>query len=221
MRNALAISTVIAALVLAGCEDRGIHRAIDFDVPVTDIHVLIDAGNIELVGTDEPFAHLKVAVTYHGSVEPELEAFVDGSLLRVWLRCGDGCWDMRGKVTVHAPKAVRGMLETGHGRIRLERTAGELAVENRTGQISGMELTCPRLVVRSDRGSAKLAFSDRPGLVDVATDHGDIDLEVPAGGYDIDADGDDVRLESVFVDPSSPDQLLLDTITGRIRINGS
>jgi hypothetical protein len=207
---------------MLGCDDSGLERELEFDESITDLHVLIDSGDIRLIATDEATAHVVADFTHHGGTKPQLDAFVDGSLLRVWVTCGDGCWGMRGTVTVHAPRHVRGMLETGDGEIDVAGAAGELVIENGSGPVFGSELASPRLTVRADQGRIDLAYVASPLLADVETGHGDIDLSVPAGAYHIDADAGSgsVVLDAVVEDLESLHRLVLDTAAGDIRVGG-
>jgi hypothetical protein len=215
----------ISALVmfaLLGCDDSGLEQELEFDEAITDLHILIDGGDIQLIATDEGPAHVAADFTHHGGTKPKLDAFVDGSLLRVWVTCGDGCWGMRGQVTVHAPRGVRGMLETGDGEIDVDGAAGELVIESGSGPVSGAGLASPQLTVSTNQGRIDLEFVASPLLADLETGQGDIDLRVPTGAYDIDADAGSgsVHLDALIQDADSPRRLVLDTAVGDIRVSG-
>ncbi|MBW2275906.1 MAG: hypothetical protein JRF63_00355 [Deltaproteobacteria bacterium] len=211
-----------AALGLLACEGRGIEQQFDFEDPVTDLHVLLEAGDIELIGTDEPVVRVEVDVSYHGSAAPVLQAFVDDSLLRVWLSCEDGCWDLGGRVTVYAPRDIRGKLDTGRGDVFVDGSAGELSIECGVGAIHGENLRNAELVAVTDQGPVTLSYTSRPTAVEVDVDRGNITVEVPAGGYDIDAYASSgfVELDAVVADPTCREELILATHEGNILVSG-
>jgi hypothetical protein len=211
-----------AALGLTACEARGIDEAFQFEEQITDLHVRIDAGDIEVVSTDEPGARVEVDLRYHGSSAPTLEVFVDGSLLRVWLSCDEGCWDLHGRVTVHAPLGCGARLETGEGSIGVDGWSGELALECGKGSVRGTGLRSTRLWAVTDQGPVSLDYTTRPKVVDVEVYRGDITVEVPSGTYDVDVHtvAGSVELEAVDADPAARGELILVTHDGDVRVIG-
>jgi hypothetical protein len=211
-----------ATLGLLACEGSGLDESFTFDGPITELHVRLDAGDIALVATDEPGARVEVDVGYHGGTRPDLQAFVDGSLLRVWLSCSDGCWDLGGHVTVHAPRGVAGKLDTGDGDVEVEGASGELILECSTGAIRGFDLTSARLVASADRCPVSLAYDAAPTLVDADVERGDITVRVPTGAYLIDAHSGSgtIEFKAVDPDPESRNELILSTHDGDISVDG-
>jgi len=211
-----------AAITLSACDGRALVETLEFEGPFSDLHVLIEAGDVELVATDEPGIRVEIDFDYHGGSPPELEAFVDGELLRVWLSCGDGCYDLDGRAVVYAPPDVGGKVDTGSGNIRVEGSSGGLFLESGDGSILGLDLGSPRLAAVADRGRVALAYASCPTALDVDVGRGDIEIELPAGAYDIDAYSGkgSVELVSVSADPSSRVELHLVAHDGDVRVVG-
>jgi len=223
MIRALTIPQVlVAAAALLACESPGLERQLEFDEPISDLHVLLEAGDIELIGTDDPLIRVEVDVSYSGGTPPELETFVDDSLLRVWLSCYDGCWNLDGRVVVHAPRHVRGKLDTGRGGVRIESTTGEIAAETGAGSIRGIDLVSANLTAINERGPVVLSYASRPSAVEVDVERGNIEVELPAGVYDIEAHSysGSVVLDAVTHDAESREELTLITRDGAVRVVG-
>ena len=220
-----AFSKLLAVGALLGtlaCEGRGLDESFSFEGPITDLHVRLDAGDIELIATDEPGVRVEVDVGFHGGTAPELQAFVDGSLLRIWLSCGDGCWDLGGHVKVFAPRGTSGKLDTGDGDVEVEGAGGELVLECAAGAVRGTELTSARLLAVADSCPVTLAYAAAPTLLDVDVERGDVVVEVPTGAYLIDASASNgsVELDAVDPDPESRNELILSTYDGDVRVSG-
>jgi hypothetical protein len=215
----LAVGALLGTLA---CEGRGLDESLSFEGPISDLHVRLDAGDIELIATDEPGVRVEVDVGYHGGTAPELQAFVDGSLLRVWLSCGDGCWDLGGRVKVFAPRGISGKLDTGGGDIEVEGAGGELVLECSTGAVRGTAITSARLRAVADRCPVMLAYAAAPTLLDVDVGQGDIVVEVPTGAYLVDAfsSNGSVVLDAIDSDPESRNELILSTYDGDVRVSG-
>jgi hypothetical protein len=134
---------------------------------------------------------------------------VDG-VAAVDVEAGSGSIDVR-----DVAGAVRA--STGSGTVSLARIGGPSTARSSSGSITGRDLAGP-VDAGTSSGDVTLELA-RPQDVRAETSSGDVELTVPAGGYRIDARGDEdaERIEAVD-DPGARYALDLSTSSGAISV---
>jgi hypothetical protein len=141
-----------------------------------------------------------------------------GSRLGVLRRC-----DLH--YTLRVPKLIALSLRTHFGRTTVSGTQGRIDFKSDAGDFVGSG--CSK-TARFSLGFGRLEYRDActPTFVRAKVRAGDVDLTVPAGRYDVNADtryGNGVKrpFENIIEDPASPNKLeLVISLGGSIRVRG-
>ena len=110
----------------------------------------------------------------------------------------------------------------GHGEILLDGLSGRLDVHGTASSIDGVDLEVGVVQVTGGTGDVSLAFSEVPDLVVVRTARGSIDIQVPAGTYDVQTTvgRGDVTLREITNSNHADSVMFLTTTSGDISVRG-
>lgn len=205
-------TVIVLSLALAACADGG-GNVIEFDEIPQSVEVSIAAGNVTVTG-NAAVDTASVETAIDGDATPSLE-LADG-VLRVTDDCADDCRvdysiavaedadvvvstsegsvtvsDITGAVTIDAPD----------GAVTLASVNGDLQVIVGEGDVLGTRLESETATFEVGDGDVDVTFDEVIATLIVATDQGDVTIQLPDGAYVFDTDPED-RTE-LRIDPTS------------------
>lgn len=190
----------VAAFALTGCR-LDIDLADGTERVVLRDTVDVDTATVLAVATDNG----AIRIERGGTRAVEVEAIVDasrrkdadftvehdGDRIEIDGRCDSSWWrSCRVGIVVTVPAALDVDARSGSGRIDIDGIDGRLTARSSNGAIAATDLRAPEANVRSGNGAIDLSFDAAPGLVDVETSNGSIEVRMPDDGlpYAVDAE---------------------------------
>jgi hypothetical protein len=214
----VAVACMVVGLV--ACDsDRRQTEIEEFPGPVKSVRFDVEAGRIDVFGSPRvESAWLETWVGNGSGLGPVMARLVDEELvIEVPCQGGGGC-EIAFDLTM--PEATPIDIELGRGEVDLFRTASLVDVRVRKGRVVGRELKSREVRVEVGEGRVHLRFAERPDLVDVKVERGDIRVEVPRFRYvcDFDREAEHVELNELYCHRLVEQVLRLETGQGRIEV---
>jgi hypothetical protein len=208
----LAAGAALLALAAAGCADPGQdsdpeHRSFPLDgrrltVKADDSSVEIRPADVDEVEVTRWFD----AWTVLGGKRPEVKWSMEGSTLRLTVRCGVGLInDCAARHRVLVPRGVAVAvdaengsvtasgfttaldLDSGNGRVVVRDSSGELRLSSDNGSVKATGVRSPRVDADADNGRVELRFAKVPDVVRAESDNGAVRIHLPRAEYRVDA----------------------------------
>ena len=248
MRRAWLIGgSILTVLVLGGAtmnavgliarEEQTVVTEIDA-AGLTALDVHVDAGSIEVVGTDTDVVRIEAELT-HGLRRTGNRAEVEGDTLFVRSSCplfGQWC-EADYRIEVPAELAVRLDIDDGHltvrdvdgpveadgddGSMELTRLSGDVVADTENGRVIGAGLRSQVVDADSDNGSVRLTFAEPPRRVEATSDNGEVEIVLPDDDttylVDIDTDRGSTDI-GVRTDPDSDRLIIGRTQNGSVTV---
>mgnify|MGYP000232594600 CR=1 FL=1 len=186
------------------------------DEPVDRIEVELDIGDVAVESASGP-VFLKADLG--GVGDGELTYEVVDRVLYVNAACGDLC---AGDIEISAPRRTELAARVGIGSIDVVGLGGDLDLSLEAGDIVGEDLGADVATASSATGAIELHFASAPLELTAGTDAGDVDLEVPAGSYDLDltASRGKVDTQGVSHDPDAAGWIRAYAKAGSVTVRG-
>jgi hypothetical protein len=201
--------------LLSGCVV-GVSLETTIDEPVDRIDVDLGQGGILVAAAPGP---VTLKADLGGLGEGDLTYEVVDRVLYVTATCGELCG---GEVELTAPRPTALTARVALGEIDVDGLGGELSLTMNTGSIRGVDLTGEVAVASAGTGDIDLQFVVPPLEVTTGTETGSVELEVPAGTYDLDLSAGRGRVDTLGVihDPSSERRIRAWTQAGSVDVIG-
>jgi hypothetical protein len=180
--RALGLVSALALVTVAGCSDQGTvdqsQSSYQFSEPIGALTVNARAGKVTIGTADGPTT-VTETLQFSGS-KPSTSHRLDGQTLQLTdsgcpginLRC-----DVAYQISV--PRQAAAQVTTRAGLVTVQGLAGALNVTSDAASVSGADLASDQTTVTTKAGFVKLTYQSPPGLVNVQTDAGAIELKVP------------------------------------------
>jgi hypothetical protein len=226
------VTSFVLASLAVGCSESG---SLDFDEPVDVLAVETPEGHIDV---DATRSGPEIGVDYvrwgrHTSVDHDVH---DGVLELLTDCAGSVCavdYDITAPRTVHLELstldgwiAVRGG-DAGaelfaDGSIDVDGLGGPwLDATTDVGWVEATHLAVGEAVLTTGEGDVIVDFDLAPGLVDVATSIGHVDVVVPFGRYALDISaGGFIFVDDIVEDPSASHRIVVFTGVGDVSVRG-
>jgi hypothetical protein len=217
MRGLVCIGLALVGLV--GCHGVSDQRLYTITGDYEDLRVELSNGDLSIEAAEPGERSIRMEADFGGvGGSDAIDRYMDGDTLVIDYRCGFCGGDL--ELVIPADLPVDAYVRRGD--LSLEGLSASVLAEVETGAIEGTHLTAD-VEAFVNAGGIELEFDDRPGLVDVETHVGAVLLEVPSGGYRIDARGHlgAVTLSDVWEDASSEEELRVFNHAGEVRILGN
>lgn len=205
---------LLMPLACAPAQQAGVRRV--FDEPVDALFVDVAAGDVRVeVGTGDGVTVERAVRGVAGHVEAV--EVVENGVLRVEAAC-ETLLPCAVDVVVTVPADLPVDVRVGEGDVRLRGLAGDVDVEVGDGHVVARDLRAPRVRVQAGWGGAALSFAERPEDVAVSLAVGDVRVDLPAGGYALDAQGfGPADVSGLGRDPEGP-RVYARTTNGRVTV---
>ncbi len=232
---------ILVGVVVSGRLSHDTATQVNFDGPVRETVVHVDAGRIDVQGVDGEGARMRRRDRAWLVGPPPATAWADGSGVRVlgvcpgWLvlRCRT---DLRMEVPGEAAIDIESVsadvsLRNVAGLVRVRSGSGNVAVDGSTsrsltlvtgsGRIEGGDVGTPRVSAESDSGSISMTLTEPPENVSLITTRGSVELTVPNGRYRVRAETNiGVARIEVETDDASQQEIFVRATLGDIHIRG-
>jgi ferric-dicitrate binding protein FerR (iron transport regulator) len=210
-----------AAMLLGACCFDGDTRvdAFTVDKTVTELHVDVGSGDIDVSGSDGKETVVTAAIT---GTHTDLDRHYGDGTLRLTEDCND--WDPCAvDVAIGVPDAAVLRLHTGSGDVSFTGIAGAVTVETGSGDVSASGLTSHRVQIKTGSGDVRALFDEPPDKIVIDTGSGDVRLRVPEESYGVrlDTGSGDEFVDGIDVDSDAPRSIRVDTGSGDVRVSGS
>lgn len=178
-------------------------------------------GAISISGTDGDTIEITARLRERSAGDAEFTVTERDGELTVSGDC-DGGWfdDCRVGFEIQVPRDVEIDVDSDNGRIELRALDGDVDAETDNGAIDAERLTAGRVSATSDNGRITLDFDDAPDTVTAITDNGAIEIRV--GGdeaYDVDVDSDHGTIDvDLPTDPDAARRMVAHSDNGSIRV---
>ncbi len=231
-------TTLMATLILVstGCEFKEYNDTKEFSDVITHVNADADSATIVVKPSDTEVITVEADLEYWGG-EPDFDAWIDGSTLKVDLDCHPSC---DGEIVVLVPAdasvdaqtgsgnvGIRDMngditASTGSANVTITNALGNLNLDTGSGNIKGSGLSAENCYADTGSGNVVLSFDEAPYDVDMETGSGNIRLSVPYGSYDVDLEtgSGNTSIDGLIDDPDSPNIIRGDTGSGNISVQG-
>lgn len=156
-------------------------ETLEFRGPVRAVEVVLRKGEVVVRGGDRAGARVRRRLR-HGLRRPRISEHVDEGVLR--LEVSSGIVQYEVDVPAGASVLVRGE----HASATVVAMAGTVELRAESGSIEGRALSAGHVSATTASGSIRLSFDRAPDVIDVATREGSVDLTLPEGPYDVDAE---------------------------------
>ena len=240
LRNATTIAAAAFLLVLAGCIESSAHESFEILEPVEHVVVRVDTGEVRVSGSDGITGAAVDVELDCRTVVPEYEVRADGGTLRVALDAGFDASACSGRFEIVVPRRASLELRTGagdvfvadvrggvsvvtyDGSVTLTNLAGPLEVAVPDGDVVGDGIESTETTVTVGAGNVRLAHAAAPVQVDLAVIMGDVEVTVPAGAYDIEAEAisGTVHVSGIDDRQEAPNGIRLGAERGDITVTG-
>lgn len=175
---------LLVAYAIASLPWRSAAASLDFPAPIRGVDVRVDAGEVLVRGDDDTDAVRLRRTARFGIRRPRVHEDVDDDrVLHLHAR-----GSLRYELVV--PSGVPVDVRVGSGRASVVALAGPVTVRTGAGSVDGRALESRRVTAEADGGSVRLWFDRPPADVDVSSSRGEVDLRLPGGPYDVDAEGE-------------------------------
>ena len=210
-----------APMLLWACCFDGDTRveAFTVDKTVSELHVDVGSGDIDVSGSDGTETVVTAAIT---GTHTDLDRDLGDGRLRLTEDCNG--WDRCGvDVAIGVPAGAVLKLYTGSGDVSFNRIAGAVTVETGSGDVSASGLTSRRVQIETGSGDVRARFEEPPDELVVDTGSGDVRLWVPEDSYSVrlDTGSGDRDVDGIRVDSGASHSIRVDTGSGDVRISGS
>lgn len=198
----VASETGSVSIVTADTDEVTVETRISDGLRPTGEDQRVVGETLELRATCPNFGSDWCSVDYVVRVPPDVAVVV---------RTDDGRIDVTGTT---GPVDVDG----DDGSVHLTDVVGPVRAATDSGRVEGTGLRSPTVTADSDDGRVTLTFATAPQTVVATTEHGSVEVVVPADGtaYRLDVDTDDGEtIEDVPIDSSSERSITLRTDSGR------
>lgn len=239
MNRPAAVSILLAALALAGCDPQTetLTYTPPLATPIKTIVTTLDVGDVSVRPSTGAVPMFVEAEAQWLVERPKVTFSQRGSIVVVDSSCADDDPMCRVDLTLSIPTGaaleIRGeetsisatnldgaaALETAVGDIALDDMAGALDVNIGAGELHGVNLTSAEVAVTLDAGDVALDFTDGAAAVSVTADLGSVSLVVPPIGYHVDASSGAGTVEiGVVESPAATRSLAVHTRSGDVSI---
>jgi hypothetical protein len=204
-------------LLTPGCIT-AMDRSYTFSEDIHTIEITVEAGEVNLVRAPDNEAHLDVSLGGLGRIG---EPVVRDGILLIDYACG-GVGICGGDVTLSVPDDVLVIAHLSMGDLSLEGLNGPVEASVDSGSISAAGLRGSWISLATAAGDVSAELLDRPEELYTIVGAGAIDLEVPAGAYDLHLDMSvgAISLDGVTDDPGAGALIEARVGTGDISISG-
>jgi hypothetical protein len=227
-------------LLLAGCLPRSARESFAIPEPVERVVVRVDTGEVLVTGSvGATGATVDVELDCR-TVVPDYEVRADGGTLRVALAAGTDASACTGRFEIVVPRQASLDLRTGVGDVRVANLRGSVSVVTYDGSVSltdvagtldvvvpdgdvaGDGIESAEATVTVGAGDVRLVHGAAPVQVDLAVILGDVEVLVPAGAYDVDAETTSglVQVSGVDERREAPNAIRLGAERGNITLTG-
>jgi hypothetical protein len=238
--RAAALSGV--ALIVAACGVDPLTTRVDLRQAefrsVDRVEVVLDAGDVEVVAGEE--VAVESRLRWSGFTPPSLEMQRVGATLVVVGTCGATTLACAVDVSLTLPPevlvevftevgdvSVRDMagdvfIDTGGGVVELTGLSGRVDATTDSGDILGEALSTLELEVLAASGDVEVQMLDERVDLEANTGSGNIQIEVPAGAYELNlyAVSGEVELSNVEEASAAAGSLTAVTQRGDVRVTG-
>lgn len=205
-RTALTTGHVLAAVFAAACSQGEDVQEMTFDTDVRRVVIEVDAGSIDLRGSDWGGVAVLGDMDSNTTVPLAIGTNLQGDTLHVSADCPDGVGGCEAGLRMEVPRDVSAVITTKSGNVKIGDVSGDLEVSVEDGSVSlfgvggharievvngnvaGMDLLRGNVWGSTENGNVGLHFLEEPSEVAADTVRGNVDVTVPDGKYDIFAD---------------------------------
>jgi hypothetical protein len=209
---------------------------------VTQLEIDVGSGDVELVASQTADVEVQAKSTYYFRA-PSSTAASSGGALRLGQECGGlriGRCSTHWRVAVpagvtvgakvrHGSLSANGLqgsagLRTSNGSLTVRKSYGSLTLDSTGGKITGSELSSLDVKAASDGGRVKLGFTSAPVNVDVRTDSGDVEVQVPkkSGAFAVVGESPQGKVTiDVQTDANSPRHITARSASGDVSVESS
>ena len=236
----MAITPAAFIAVLVGCIESSSHESFEISEPVEHVVVRVDTGEVRVSGSDGITGATVDVELDCRTVVPAYEVRVDDGTLHVTLEAGFDACACEGRFEIVVPRRASLELRTGagdvfvadlrgsvsvvtyDGSVTLTNVAGPLDVTVPDGDVVGDGIESTETTVTVGAGNVRLAHAASPVQVDLAVIMGDVEVTVPAGAYDIEAEAvcGTVRVSGIDDLREAPNGIRLGAERGNITVTG-
>jgi hypothetical protein len=240
LRSATTITPAAFIALLVGCIESSSHESFEIPEPVEHVVVRVDTGEVRVSGSDSiTGARVDVELNCR-TVVPGYEVRAADGTLRVALDADTDASACTGRFAIVVPRQASLDLRTGagdvvvadlrgnvsvvtyDGSVTLANVAGPLEVTVPAGDVVGDGIGSTATTVTVGAGNVRLAHAAAPVQVDLAVIMGDVEVTVPAGAYDIEAEAISGTVHVSGIDElhEAPNGIRLGTERGDITVTG-
>jgi len=223
------------ALLAAACGSSSETTEIEITDSFEAGVIRIDSGDVVVLGNDDGITTIEATLSYSGTAPEVTAEVVDGGLV-VGHTCagGDEC---SVDYNISLPESTALVVEVGEGKLTVSNIRAELSATTGAGElflntiegpaivaqsgdgfVFGTQMKTPQATFTAAEGDIDVSFDDVIEELLVATEKGDITVQLEGGPYAFDLTTDGGITNKVDASDTAPNTVVLRTGSGDIEV---